>query len=149
MSYEQTVEYLSSPDEQSFVIHGTRHQHRLGLMLRLTRVARGLTQKEMGRTLGLSQARISQLENGTYDPSLFLVARIVQVCGAEFVISPDLGEADYTPTVTAPVRCPLAKSAVEAIKKGGLDPAWSNPSRNECNCECIQDCECEEVETRD
>lgn len=59
-------------------------QCELGWTLLQYRLGLGMTQAEIGKMIGLSQPRISQMENGTYDPSLSVVRRIVDLTGVDF-----------------------------------------------------------------
>jgi len=56
--------------------------------LKRMRLRRGFGQGELGRILGVSQGRISQIESGLVDhaPSLDMVARYAAVCGERLEI---------------------------------------------------------------
>ena len=41
----------------------------------------GITQKELGRRLGISQSRISALENSTRGPTYAFLKRVARACG--------------------------------------------------------------------
>jgi transcriptional regulator with XRE-family HTH domain len=64
--------------------------HNLGNALRRMRERSGLTQAEIGEHLGISAARVSQLESGTLRdaPSLKTLMRFAQVCGETIEIVP-------------------------------------------------------------
>ncbi|MDO9407050.1 helix-turn-helix domain-containing protein [Patulibacter sp.] len=55
-------------------------------MLITWRLARGLSQREVARRIGVSQARLSRLERGTVDVSVALLHRVAQLTGSSLVI---------------------------------------------------------------
>ena len=63
---------------------------RAGSLIRMMRKARGLTQTALARRIGVTQARISELEGGLgpRGPSWDLMARIAKACSATILISP-------------------------------------------------------------
>ena len=50
------------------------------------RTAQNLTQKELSKRTGINQADISKLENGTRNPMVSLLKRLVEVIGMELRI---------------------------------------------------------------
>lgn len=50
----------------------------LGVKLRMLRKRRGLTSRELGSVLGVSNSHIIRIENGKKRPSIDLVAKIAQ-----------------------------------------------------------------------
>ena len=75
---------------------------RAGSLIRMMRKARGLSQQQLARKLGVTQARISELEAGigTRGPSWDLMERLVQACGATILVSPS--ESDLAVDASAP-----------------------------------------------
>lgn len=57
-----------------------------GTILRALREARGLTQEELGRLLGISKARVSAIERDPSGVALAQVLSIVALLGARFVL---------------------------------------------------------------
>ena len=53
------------------------------------RKSRGYTQKELSSLTGISQGDISQIENGTLNPSLKLLRRIAAALDMELKIVPE------------------------------------------------------------
>lgn len=51
------------------------------------RKARGITQKELSALTGISQGDISQIENGTLNPSLKLLRRIAAAMDTQLIIT--------------------------------------------------------------
>ena len=58
----------------------------IGAQLKELRQARGLTQLELGRRLGVSKAQVSQIETGYYVPSLNVLETILDELDARLVI---------------------------------------------------------------
>jgi len=56
---------------------------RFGRELRVARVSRGLTQRQLGRLAGVSQPTVSQVERGDPDASLLIRCRLAAGCGHE------------------------------------------------------------------
>ena len=52
-----------------------------------TRSAANLTQKQLAQRSGVSQANISKIENGNYQPSLSTLKRIAGALGKRLVVS--------------------------------------------------------------
>lgn len=72
-------------------------------LLRAARMRHELSQMEMAQLLGVSQARISQVESGRVEdiPSLELISRFLDACGERLVLS---SESSMHQTVaTAPI----------------------------------------------
>jgi len=60
------------------------------------RIKNNLTQKDLARILGCSQAMVSKLESGEYNPSVELLWKISSVLGLEFKIIFREKEQDIT-----------------------------------------------------
>jgi transcriptional regulator with XRE-family HTH domain len=54
-----------------------------GQALREQRLARGLTQEHVALEAKMDRKYLSQLENGRFSPSLFMVFRLAEVLGTE------------------------------------------------------------------
>ena len=70
-------------------------------VLRALRQARGLSQAEVGRLLGVNQKRVARIEAAPDRTSLDQIAKLVALLGGRVVIE-DPGQA--TPKKPAPVR---------------------------------------------
>ena len=75
---------------------------RAGSIIRMMRKAGGLSQQQLARRIGVTQARISELEAGlgSRGPSWDLMERLAQACGASILVSPP--ESDLAVDVSAP-----------------------------------------------
>jgi transcriptional regulator with XRE-family HTH domain len=58
-----------------------------GRLIRDRRLAHGLSQEQLARRAGTSQAAISKLENGETSPSIETLARILRVMGEDLSLS--------------------------------------------------------------
>jgi DNA-binding XRE family transcriptional regulator len=63
-----------------------RRAFELGQQVRALRVARGLTQAELAKMIGTSQAAIARLEAGGVDPRIQTLARLGEALGAELIV---------------------------------------------------------------
>jgi len=63
-----------------------RRAFELGQQVRALRIARGLTQAQLARMAGTSQAAIARLEAGGVDPRLQTLARLGEALGAELIV---------------------------------------------------------------
>lgn len=63
----------------------------IGESLRALRQARGLSQKELSRRLGIARAQLSQVESGSYTPSLRVLETILAELDARLVIELEEG----------------------------------------------------------
>jgi DNA-binding XRE family transcriptional regulator len=63
---------------------------RAGSLIRTMRKSRGLTQAALAKRIGVSQARVSELESGMgpQGPSWELMERIARACSATILVSP-------------------------------------------------------------
>lgn len=57
-----------------------------GTALRETRIAAGLTQSELASRVGTSQATISSYENGSKEPSVTTLSRLLRAMGARLTV---------------------------------------------------------------
>jgi transcriptional regulator with XRE-family HTH domain len=60
---------------------------RAGQIVREARRRAGLTQRRLASAVGVSQPTVARIESGVTEPSLALVARLVDACGLELGIS--------------------------------------------------------------
>ena len=75
----------------------------LGQIVRAWRKAKGLTQKRLAAIAGLTQRRISVIENGTNEPELQTAIELLAILGI-------------------PLSAPLPGENVECRKNDGADP---------------------------
>lgn len=61
---------------------------RVGTVLRRARQRAGLSQEELARRAGTSQATISAYENGAKEPSLRTLDRVLAAAGARLTLAP-------------------------------------------------------------
>lgn len=54
-------------------------------MVRYLRKELGMSQKELAKLAGVSRQTINSLENGKYNPSLFLAIKISRLLGCTFI----------------------------------------------------------------
>lgn len=67
----------------------------LGLLLQQARLARGLSQQELARQLGISQAYVSEMESGKDSLALVRVFEFMRATGMTLQASvPEAGEDD-------------------------------------------------------
>jgi transcriptional regulator with XRE-family HTH domain len=59
-----------------------------GLVLRQARAEAGLSQAELARRAGTSQAAISNIERGLRQPTVDLVDRLLRACGRQLTAAP-------------------------------------------------------------
>lgn len=59
----------------------------VGRDLRTARLHAGLTQRELARAAGTSQATVSAYEAGRKEPSVATLTRLLHLCGAELGVS--------------------------------------------------------------
>ena len=78
--------------------------------LRAARERSGLTQAQLARTAGTSQATVSAYEGGTKTPSLDTLGRLLSACGARLTIVP--GAAP----VREPTRAELAHAGATLVQ---------------------------------
>jgi transcriptional regulator with XRE-family HTH domain len=91
--------------------------------LRAARRRAGLTQAELARRTGTSQATISAYESGRKQPSIDTLHRLLAATGARLVIEPG-----HQP-VSWPTRAQLARSA--SVLRDVLGLAEALPTRHE------------------
>jgi UDP-N-acetylglucosamine 1-carboxyvinyltransferase len=57
-----------------------------GQMIREARLKAGLTQKELGERMGVSESAINKLENSKHAPTLTTLERIAEAVGVKLVL---------------------------------------------------------------
>lgn len=60
-------------------------------LLRFTRANAGLSQRELGRRAGVTQASVARIEEGKTSPRLDTLERLLAVCGFELEVMPRAG----------------------------------------------------------
>ena len=91
----------------------------IGPFLRERRLANGLSQAQLARRAGTSQAFISQLENGDKSPTFETITRLLQVMGEDLRL-------EARPTAHRYSRSDLAQEAGRSVEErlaGAL--AWN------------------------
>jgi transcriptional regulator with XRE-family HTH domain len=78
----------------------------VGCTLRAARLRSGISQAELARRAGTSQATISAYENGAKEPSVAVFARLLAATGARLAVEP------------APTRAPVEPSKRELERAG-------------------------------
>jgi transcriptional regulator with XRE-family HTH domain len=63
--------------------HSIRSLRQAGAVLRARRVARKISQKQLGEMTGTAQSTISDIENGVVSVSLDVYLRLLEALGAE------------------------------------------------------------------
>lgn len=61
-------------------------KERVGEMIRETRKAKGLTQKELGEKLGISESAVSKYESGKENPTAELIQKVADALGVSLEI---------------------------------------------------------------
>jgi HTH-type transcriptional regulator / antitoxin HipB len=72
-----------------------RTSGQLGPLLRRLRLDRGLTQAQLGNAIGLSQERVSAIENSPESVSFDQLLTIMMALGSEFAVSLDAPEVRH------------------------------------------------------
>lgn len=73
----------------------TKYLDSIGKLIQETRLARGLTQAELGEALGTSQSAINRIEKGGQNISLEMIARIGEVLSSEIVRLNKSGKTNF------------------------------------------------------
>ena len=91
-------------------------------LLRTVRMRHDLNQQDMAELLGVSQARISQVESGRVEdiPSLELIYRFLDACGERLVLS---SESSMYQTVEAPIKATVQNQEDDQIEQAQQAPA--------------------------
>ncbi|MGY0063838.1 helix-turn-helix domain-containing protein [Streptomyces sp. LZ34] len=63
--------------------------HTWGTFLKEARRSRGMSQRELARALGVSQARIAQIENGASTPQIDTMAAYITALGGALTLRAD------------------------------------------------------------
>jgi len=78
--------FVSRTRREVTVRKGERPGKVVAAALQAMREARGLTQADLGRRLGVSQQRVAQLESPQSNPTIAMVDRYAAACGEELVV---------------------------------------------------------------
>jgi UDP-N-acetylglucosamine 1-carboxyvinyltransferase len=68
-------------------INVTEATKKVGDLIRQTRRAKGLTQKELGEKLGIGDPTINKYESGKQNPTVETLEKIAQVLNVELIIT--------------------------------------------------------------
>lgn len=83
MNYKDLkAELLADPETELAYL-----KHSFGHFLRRYRIKHGISQRELARILGIHQARICQMENAYYSPSITVMHRITYQLGYGITLS--------------------------------------------------------------
>lgn len=80
-----------------------------GQLVHETRVAAGLTQRELARRAGTTQSAIARVERGRTSPSVATLSRLVNAAGRDLVLSTRLPPVDRTLIRESLRRTPLER----------------------------------------
>ena len=89
----------------------------LGLRMRDLRLRAGVSQRELGRRLGVDGSHITRLENGQRSPSYGLLVRWAAACGAEASVIPERADLDKALDVLDMVSLDMVRRFAEALAK--------------------------------
>jgi transcriptional regulator with XRE-family HTH domain len=78
--------------------------HIWGAFLKKARRSRGMSQRALARALGVSQARIAQIENGASTPQIDTMAAYITALGGELTLRADFH--DHATQTTWPEQHP-------------------------------------------
>ncbi|MEE4598926.1 helix-turn-helix transcriptional regulator [Streptomyces sp. DSM 41524] len=78
--------------------------HTWGAFLKRARRSRGMSQRALARELGVSQARIAQIENGASTPQIDTMAAYITALGGELTVRADFH--DHVTQTTWPEQHP-------------------------------------------
>ena len=76
-------------NEYSLLIEEDKAVDQVATLVKATRESVGLSQAALGEKVGVTQARISQMERGdvAFGPSILLLARVARACGRSLTLS--------------------------------------------------------------
>ncbi len=89
-----------------------------GYLLRQGREDAGLTQRELGRRLGISQQAVAQAERWHSNPTVDFIRRWAAACGATLRIRIDAAQGAPSPAVVDPAGARTAGRRPAATKAG-------------------------------
>ncbi|MEH0984470.1 helix-turn-helix domain-containing protein [Micromonospora sp. CPCC 205556] len=89
----------------------------LGTVVRREREARQLTQRELARLAGVSQAMVARVESGDRSPSVELLEQLLDAMGAQLTVAVEPLDADLDARIGALAGQPLA----DRIDQAGID----------------------------
>ena len=122
------LELLDDLVEDSSKVRRAVRRERLRLELaramKKARETAGLTQQDVARTLGVTQAWVSKLENANHDHKLESVLSYFDAIGADMSIAVEVGASSYPIWGSAPT-----VSSFEVAKVGDSGCSWDRKRR--------------------
>jgi transcriptional regulator with XRE-family HTH domain len=88
-----------------------------GDLLKTARSRAGLTQLELGKRAGVTQAAISRIEDEEVSPRFDTLERLLDACGFSIEIAPRLGEGIDRTTIRELLRLTPAERARLAVEE--------------------------------
>jgi len=88
-----------------------------GELVRTARGRAGLTQLELGKRAGVTQAGISRIEDERVSPRFDTLARLLEACGFSIEIAPRLGEGVDRTAIRELLRLTPAERARLAVEE--------------------------------
>ena len=107
-------------EEYAVLIEEEKAAAQIAELVKHTRTSFGLSQTALGKKLGVTQARVSKIEQGAvaFGPSIGMLARVALACGRTLQLS--FGIADPTESKrikAAPVSSKRIKTAAKVVSK--------------------------------
>lgn len=122
------LELLDDLVEDSSKVRRAVRRERLRLELaramKKARETAGLTQQDVARTLGVTQAWVSKLENANHDHKLESVLSYFDAIGADMSLAVEVGASSYPILGSAPT-----VSSFEVAKVGDSGCSWDRKRR--------------------
>ena len=122
------LELLDDLVEDSSKVRRAVRRERLRLELaramKKARETAGLTQQDVARTLGVTQAWVSKLENANHDHKLESVLSYFDAIGADMSLAVEVGASSYPIWGSAPT-----VSSFEVAKVGDSGCSWDRKRR--------------------
>jgi len=95
MGYIDKISRISYPRIMlNVVTHPIRSLRQAGAVLRARRVARKISQKQLGEMTGTAQSTISDVENGVVSVSLDVYLRLLEALGLELCTTDRLADRE-------------------------------------------------------
>lgn len=76
--------------------HPIRSLRQAGVALRARRVARKISQKQLGEMTGTAQSTISDIENGVVSGSIDVYLRLLEALGGELTVTDRIADRDLS-----------------------------------------------------
>ena len=93
-------------------------------LLRSARAQSGLSQRELGRRAGSTQASVSRVERGVVSPTVDTLERLVRSCGAELALVPRPGDGVDRTLIRERLRLSPGERIREAEREWGETEAF-------------------------